>query len=180
MDFPILETRRLKLRQLRLDDAPDLYDYFSQDKVTTYYDLDRFTELKQAEDLIQMWIDNFDSQRSIRWGITLKSEDRVIGTCGFHKWSQKHHRAEIGYELSPAYWRQGYMGEVVDAVVRYGFHGFDLHRIEAQIFQANIGSRKVLEKIGFQEEGVLQDYFYLKDQYVDAVIFAMCKSGKWA
>nr|WP_314589948.1 GNAT family N-acetyltransferase [Paenibacillus terrigena] len=175
LEFPVLETERLKLRQLRLDDASDLYDYFSKDEVTEYYDLATFTERKQAEDLIQMWIDSFSSLRSIRWGVTLKSEDRVIGTCGFHKWSQKNRRAEIGYELSPAYWRQGYMSEVLDAVIRCGFHELGLNRIEAQISQDNIGSRKVLEKAGFQEEGVLQDYFYLKDRFVDAAIFAVLK-----
>jgi len=160
---------------MRLDDAPDLFDYFSRDEVTAYYDLDSFTEQQQADELIQMWIDRFGSQQSIRWGITLKSDDRVIGTCGFHKWSQKHRRAEIGYELSPGYWRHGYMSEVLDVVIRYGFHGLELNRIEAQIFQDNVGSRKLLEKAGFKEEGVLQDYFYLKDKFVDAAIFAIMK-----
>lgn len=53
MSFPILETERLILRQLRLEDAIELFDYFSKDEVTEFYDLDSFTDMKQAEELIE-------------------------------------------------------------------------------------------------------------------------------
>ncbi|WP_422660577.1 GNAT family N-acetyltransferase [Paenibacillus sp. EC2-1] len=60
--FPVRKTQRLVLRQLRQEDAADVYHYFSTDEVTAFYDLDRFTEVQQAEDLIQFWNDRFDTR----------------------------------------------------------------------------------------------------------------------
>lgn len=176
MNFPVLETERLALRQLRLEDAADIYDYFSMDEVTMFYDLDSFTELKQAEDLIVYWNNRFNNIEAIRWGITLKSEDRIIGTCGFHNWAKKHYKAEIGYELSPNHWNKGYMTEVLEAVINFGFEELELNRIQALIHRDNVNSRKLLEKSNFREEGLLSEYYYKKNRYVDAVIFSILKT----
>ncbi|WP_438350704.1 GNAT family N-acetyltransferase [Paenibacillus sp. FA6] len=175
MTFPVLETERLILRQLRLEDAVDLYDYFSNDEVTEFYDLDSFSELKQAEDLIKIWNERYINLQGYRWGITLKTEDRIIGSCGFHKCSKKHFKAEIGYELTPEYWHKGIMTEVIGAVIKYGFDELELNRIEAVIHRDNVNSRKLLEKSGFNEEGLLMEYFYEKQRFVDAVIFSNLK-----
>ncbi|QHW34948.1 GNAT family N-acetyltransferase [Paenibacillus rhizovicinus] len=168
-------TERLVLRQLKLGDAPELFAYFAKDEVTEYYDLDSFTEQQQAASLIQRWNERFDRQDGIRWGIALKSEDRIIGTCGFHSWTKEHAKAEIGYELSPAYWQQGIMSEALGSVIPYGFESMGLNRIEAFIDPDNISSRKLLEKAGLREEGLLRDYFYEKGRFVDAVLFARLK-----
>lgn len=68
--FPTIETKRLKLRELRLVDALDLFHYSSNDEVTGYYDLDSFTELSQAENLITNWQERFNNEQGIRFGIT--------------------------------------------------------------------------------------------------------------
>lgn len=175
LTFPVLETERLMLRQLRTEDSTDLYHYFSKDEVTEFYDLDSFTELQQAENLIRIFNDRFINGQGIRWGITLKTEDKVIGTCGFHNWSKKHYKAEIGYELSPEYWGKGIMSEVLREVIHYGFKEFELNRIEAWTYPDNIKSRKRLEKSGFSEEGYLKQYYFVKQRFVDAVIFSIIK-----
>lgn len=174
-NFPILETERFILRQLRLEDAPDLFSYFSKDEVTEFYDLESFTEVGQAEELIKNWNDRFTNAQGIRWGITFKHEDRIIGTCGFHNWSKEHFKIEVGYELSPPFWRQGIMTEVLKTVINYGFSRLGLNRIEAFIDPHNISSRKLLQKVGLTEEGTLRDYFYEKSKFVDAVIFSILK-----
>ncbi|MEC0330212.1 GNAT family protein [Paenibacillus macerans] len=172
--FPQLETERFVLRKLTTEDAEDLFQYFSNDEVTKYYDLDRFDSLRQAEELIQNWNIRYLERRGFRWAITVKSEgDRVIGTCGFHNWSQEHYKAEIGYELDPEYWRQGVMSEVLQEILRFGFEDLGLNRIEAFIDPDNIRSRYLLEKIGFHEEGYLKECFFEKNQFVDAVLFAL-------
>ncbi|SFL56026.1 ribosomal-protein-alanine N-acetyltransferase [Paenibacillus sp. 1_12] len=173
--FPILETSRLILRQLQTEDAKDLYDYFSKDEVTQYYDLESFTEIGQAEHLIHNWNDKYENQQGIRWGITIKPENRIIGTFGFVNRSIEHFKAEIGFELAPQYWLQGIMTEVLQVGITYGLKELGLNRIEALIDPDNLSSRKLLEKAGFQEEGHLKDYFYEKNQFVDAVMFAIVK-----
>lgn len=173
--FPVLETERFILRELRIEDASDVFHYFSKDEVTQYYDLESFSKLEQAEQLINQWQVKFRQQEEVRWGITYRSEDRIIGTCGFHHWNKEHYKAEIGYELAPQYWRQGIMTEVLGEILRYGFTTLGLNRIEAMIDPDNISSRKLLQKCGMAEEGRLRDYFFAKNQFLDTVLFAMLK-----
>lgn len=175
--FPLLETERLLLRQLNKEDSSDLYEYFSKDEVTKYYDLESFIEIRQAEELIHTWNMRYQEKKGIRWGITIKSDDKVIGTCGFHNWSDEHFKAEIGYELTPEFWKQGIMTEALNAILTYGFNVLEFNRIEAFIDPDNQSSRKLLEKVGLMEEGYLKEYFYEKNQFVDAVIFAVLKKG---
>ncbi|NGM84793.1 GNAT family N-acetyltransferase [Paenibacillus sp. 7124] len=173
--FPILETERFILRQLKQDDSREIFQYFSLDEVTKFYDLESFTKIEQAEELIDRWNQKFERNQGIRWGITLRSESRVIGTCGFHGWMKNHYKAEIGYELTPEYWRQGYMTEVIQKIIEFGFNNLGLNRIEAFVEPENVGSRKVLEKIGFSEEGTLKEHFYWRNRFVDTVIYALLK-----
>ncbi|MGD8191196.1 GNAT family N-acetyltransferase [Brevibacillus ginsengisoli] len=175
-NFPRLETDRFILRQLRLEDAKDLFQYFSLDEVTEYYDLASFVEVSQAEELIRSWNERFEKQQGFRWAICTSTDNRVMGTCGFHNWSKEHYKAEIGYELAPEFWRQGVMTEVVGQVIAFGFEQLGLNRIEAFIDPGNIASRKLLEKVGLHEEGHLKECFYEKGRFVDAVLFAVVKN----
>lgn len=173
--FPQLETERFILRKLTPADAGDLFHYFSNDEVTRYYDLESFVELRQAEELIFAWNSRYLEKKGFRWAITVKPDNKVIGTCGYHNWSREHFKSEIGYELNPAYWGQGVMSEVLQEVLRFGFEDLGLNRIEAFIDPDNIRSRYLLEKTGFYEEGYLKQCFYEKGQFADAVLFALLK-----
>lgn len=171
--FPVLETERFMLRRITLEDAKELYDYFSKDEVTEYYDLDSFTDIQQAINLIERWDERFKGKKSIRWGIARREDNVLIGSCGYHNWAHKHYKAEIGYEISPLYWRQGVMTEVLKPIVAYGFEHMNLHRVEALYDPSNIASKKTLAKAGFKVEGLLRESFYEKGRFVDAEICSL-------
>ncbi|MEY8758303.1 GNAT family N-acetyltransferase [Chryseobacterium tongliaoense] len=173
MLFPVLETERLSLRQLTQNDAEDLFEYFSLDEVMEYYDLETFTRLQDAENLINHFNTQFENKKGFRWAIELKSEKKVIGTCGYHNWFHEHFKAELGYELHPEFWRQSYMKEAMLPILTFGFETMHLHRIEAFIDPANISSEKLLLSSGFQEEGMMRDFFFEKGRFVDAKIFGL-------
>lgn len=175
--FPTLRTERLVLRQLRTQDAEHIYSYFSTDEVTKYYDLEPFTDLAQAESLVFSWQERYNNQQGIRWAISFQEDDRIIGTCGFHNWSKKHRKAEVGYELSSKYWGQGMMTEALNRIILYGTEEMGLNRIGAVIFPDNAASRRLLENTGFSEEGTLKGYYYKNNRFIDAVIFSkLCQT----
>lgn len=178
MDFPILETERLILRQLTNKDAKDLFDYFSLDIVMEYYDLETFTQIEEAEKLIDHFNSEFENKKGFRWAIELKSEKKVIGTCGYHNWFREHFKAELGYELNPKFWRKAYMKEAVQAIIPFAFTTMNLHRIEAFIDPANISSEKLLLSLDFNEEGTMRDFFFEKGKFVDATIFGLINKLK--
>ncbi|MEE3809182.1 GNAT family N-acetyltransferase [Lysinibacillus fusiformis] len=173
--FPVLETARLRLRELTLEDVPAIFRCFSNEAVTSYYGQEPFVDTQQAKQAIKQFAKNFEQKRGIHWGIERKDSNEVIGTIGFHLWSAAHHRAEIGYEIHPDYWRQGYIKEAVQKVIAYGFQDMNLNRIGAVVFLENEASSQLLMKLGFQQEGILRDYMYQNGQAYDTFIYSLLK-----
>jgi [ribosomal protein S5]-alanine N-acetyltransferase len=125
-DLPELETERLLLRKMRLDDAQAMFAYASDPEVTRYV-------LWETHPLVE------DSERGEfgGWGVVLKGSGAFVGTCGVDVgYAPEHARAELGYVLSREHWGKGLVLEAVRAVIRFGFahepqpRGGTLHRRE--------------------------------------------------
>ncbi|WP_409290283.1 GNAT family N-acetyltransferase [Peribacillus sp. SCS-37] len=177
--FPKMGTNRFLLRKIEQKDAPQLFHYFSKDEVTKYYDLDTFTNLSQAEELIASWGERFDQKIGIRWGIADKKTNKIIGSVGFHNWVKEHYKAELGFEVTPEYWRQGVMTEVLPFILSYGFNEMGLHRIEAMYDPENTASKATLFKQGFTFEGILRQASFEKGRFCDAAVCSLLKS-EWS
>ncbi|MEH7225320.1 GNAT family protein [Bacillus sp. JJ1566] len=172
---PILETERLRLREIVHHDAQGIFDCFSNHDVTRYYGQDPLTELKQAEQFVEFFANNYKEKRGMRWAIELKERDGLIGTIGFNAWSPKHKRAEIGYELHPQYWRKGYVTEAASKVISYGFNELGLTRIGAVVFLENKASNDLLTKLGFEKEGILRGYMYQNGVPHDTNVYSLLR-----
>lgn len=171
--FPEIETDHLILREIMPEDTDAVYAIFSDDEVTRYYDLVTMQRRREAEELIDFFDQRFEVESSIRWGITRKADDIVIGTCGYvllHK-----HRGEIGYDLRRSEWGKGVMAEALDAIVDFGFSDMGLQRIEALVMPENVASARLLRKLGFTEEGTLRDYDRFKGAFHDMRCFSILK-----
>jgi ribosomal-protein-alanine N-acetyltransferase len=174
--FPRIETKNLLLRRIHTHDASALFEILSDDAVSEFFDDDAFVDISQARDQIENWETGYQNQRCLRWGITRKGENQLIGTggyYGFHSWNK---RASIGYELARIYWRQGLMTEALGAIIDFGFGNFELNRIEAVIMPGNMASINLLEKIGFENEGLLREYERWGNKgFVDLCMFALLR-----
>lgn len=176
--FPTLETERLRLREITPYDRENLFEYLSNEDVIKYYGQEAFVHLTQAEALIDFFATNFRENRGIRWGIERKGAQGLIGTVGFHALSAKHRRAEIGYEIHPDYWRKGYASEAVKSILQYGFDALDLTRIGAVVFTENAASHQLLEKLGFEREGVLRNYMYQNGASHDTYVYSLLTNSR--
>ena len=172
--FPTLSTPRLTLRQIRTEDAAAVFGLFGDAEVTRYYDLDTFTEPLQAEELIERFQRRFDHRIGLRWGLALnETPDNLIGTCGYNLWVQPAHRGLVGYDLARDHWRRGLMAEALAAVLTFGFTAMGLNRVEALTFPQNTASKSLLDKLGFQAEGLLREYEFIKGAAQDMAIYSL-------
>lgn len=167
--FPILETERLRLRQITHADAQAFVDLYGNPEVMRYLILDPPCDSIPAAIYTIDWVNgHYEQKHAARWGITLKGgDDTMIGTCGFHFWDRTHRRADIGYDLNQAYWGRGYITEATHTLVRWCFDNLDLHRIQADCTQGNIGSERVLEKVGFTLEGIWRENTFEHGRFVN-------------
>ncbi len=174
-NFPQLKSANLILREIKLSDAEAIYRIFSDQKMLKYHDVEAFKTIEEAKCLIYSLSESFRVQEVIRWGIAKKGENIIVGTCGYSGWNKNRLRAEIGYELSPTYWRQGIMTKALNTIIRYGFEKMQLNRIEATVMLPNIASMRLLQKLGFQEEGILRERGFWKGNFHDLKMFALLK-----
>jgi ribosomal-protein-alanine N-acetyltransferase len=174
--FPALETPRLSLRQIVPDDAEALFATFSDPAVMEFYGDPPHHSIDDSRDLIRRQQQWYAQRAGIRWGVTIKGAgETVIGSCGYFLFDEEFQRAEMGYELARAYWRQGIMREALGAIITYGFANTDLHRIETVVNGANEPSKALLHALGFTLEGTLRQRLYFADRYWDDLYFGLLK-----
>jgi [ribosomal protein S5]-alanine N-acetyltransferase len=178
VDFPTLYTERLALRGLDPDDKQAIFDLYSNEEVTRYYDLSTLTALVQAEKLIDYFIGRYKAHQGMRWAIVNKSTHKVIGTCGFNSWTPKYHSASIGYEIHPEHWGKGFANEALSRMIDYAFSkglGFQVNRIQSLITPSNERGIHMAEKLGFQLEGLLREYGYWKAKPQDVYSYSLLR-----
>ena len=83
--------------------------------------------------------------------ITDRSNGVLLGDCGVRTESIESRRGDIGYELSPVYWGQGFASEAVRSILQIGFEDLELDEIEARCVVANRRSVRLLRRLGFEE-----------------------------
>jgi ribosomal-protein-alanine N-acetyltransferase len=174
--FPVIETRRLKLREPLDTDARELMRVTQDKAVMRYYGMESMKSEEEALREIGWFNRIFAASEGIRWVITEQGNDRYVGDAGFHKYVPAHSRAELGYKLASAYWRQGLMTETLSQVMRYGFLEMGLNRIEALVDPRNTASLELLKKLGFKAEGVFREYEHEKGKFIDLAMLSLLRS----
>jgi len=177
--FPELTTDRLRLRGLRPTDAEAIHSIKSDPLVTAAYGREPYLTLSESEEWIAGRVANFLDGVSIMWGITLRDQDRVIGTCCFWNFDPDTQVTEVGYELARANWGQGIASEAVGATLPLGFRELGLHRIAGCPASSNRGSIRVLQKLGFLEEGKLRQRLFFQGRYLDLLYFGLLRD-QWS
>ncbi|WML49215.1 GNAT family N-acetyltransferase [Neobacillus sp. PS3-34] len=173
MDFPELETKRLKLVELKKEHAMDFFAILSLDEVTRHYGMDKLASVEDAEHIIELMQTNYVEKRGCRWGIVLKETGELIGTAGLNALMLKNKRAEIGYEIHPEHWRKGYASEALRGILEYSFTSLGLERMGAVVYPENQASYQLLEKLGFQKEGMLRKYMHQNNKAHDTFVYSL-------
>ena len=174
-DLPTLETERLVLRKMRLDDAEDLFEYACDPEVSIYTTWSPHQSVQDSQEFLLRILSLYESGHLADWGIEHKADGKFIGTCGFAVWEPYHSKAEIGYAMSRQYWGQGLMTEAARRVIDFGFENMQLNRVEARCMVENIGSARVMEKSGMTYEGILREHMYAKGRYNDLKIYSILR-----
>lgn len=172
--FPTLHTERLSLIEIQQGHLSDIFKLFGDEEVTQFYNLLPLKEKQEGQKLLDWFQSRYQESLGIRWGIALKGKSNIIGTVGFNNYT-KNHRANLGYDLQKEYWNNGYITEALKAIIDFGFNNLEINRIEAEVMQGNIASEKVLEKLGFKNEGILRQWMYWNGNHYDMTMFSLLK-----
>ncbi len=172
---PVLETDRLILRPLTVEDAEDLQEWLPDPDLYTYWGRPAHKkELNPKE----MFVDprphiKRKPSADFEWGIVLKSTAKVIGEVSIFE-IENSRMAKVAYRLSKSYWRNGLTTEALKAAVEFCFTNTEIQRLWTDVDARNTASGRVLEKCGFTREGLIrQGKFNLT--YCDYYLYGMLK-----
>ena len=173
--FPILQTKRLTLREITIEDAQDIFDLRNNPSGAKYLDRDLPKGIDEIIALIKSIQNGISKNEMIAWAMTEKGNTKFIGQISFHKTYPQHHRAEMGYQLMPEFWRRGYTNEAAKYVIEFGFNKMNLHSIEAQTNPNNLGSINLLLKNGFVQEEYFRENFFYNGKFLDTPVFSLVR-----
>jgi ribosomal-protein-alanine N-acetyltransferase len=163
MLFTDLDTERLWLKSIAMEDKEFIFSQFSNDTVNKHlFDAEPMKVLAEAEELIRFYRMP-EPRGQHRWIIVRKEDGTKMGTCGFHCYDKLNRRTEMGYDLYPSYWGRGYMLEAMRVIISFAKAHMDVNEMNACIHAENQPSIRLIEKLGFIRTGSEQVAFRGKE-----------------
>lgn len=171
----LIETNRLILRKFKMSDANDVFKNWGSDtKVNKYLSWKTHESVKDAEEIINLWISQYDED-TYNWVIVLKDVDEAIGNISIVKLEEKNEACEIGYCISSKYWNKGITTEAFKAVIKYLFEEVKLNRICAKHDVDNVASGRVMQKCGMTYEGTLREVQIRNNRVCSLAVYSILK-----
>ena len=171
---PTIELDGARLRPLRAADAAALYAYL-RDPVVTELTSYPVASVPMVEAMIERSLSRWAAGELSKWGIALRHDDQLVGTCGFNEWSKVHGWAELAYDLAQAHWGKGLMRQAVGAALRWTFRQDLVNRVHAYVRVDNRRSERLLERSGFMREGCLRSYRVCRGKAHDFYIYTLLR-----
>ena len=172
------ETPRLVLREHEPSDLFPLHAILS-DPAATWYLPDMYKpDLSETEAYLRSVMRDSETHLRLRCNLIVEERDSglVVGSVGLHVIDAAPTGAHfgLGYFIRPDRWNLGYATEAVHAALAYIFTG-NACRVSASCLAENLGSRRVLEKCGMRQEGLLKAHTWHNGQWKDCAVYALLK-----
>lgn len=171
--LPTLDAPRVRLRGLEAGDVDALFAVFSDPDMMRYWSSPAMKERAEAEALLVRIQQGFTARTAYQWGVERKQDGRILGTCTLFHLDDKNMRAELGYALASAHWKQGYMLEALNSLIDHAFGPMKLRRLEADVDPRNVNSMRILDKLGFSQEGLLRERWNVDGEIQDSAFLGL-------
>ena len=176
--FPVaIDGLRIRLREVDERDFDAAWAWASRAEFFRFLPIDQ-----PAREDEQAWLESVITEaraaprRQYQLGIDASGVGGLVGMVRIGIDSERHRSANIGYGVNPDFWGRGYATEAARLIVGFGFETLGLHRIWATHHPENGASRRVLDKIGFREEGRRRDDRFVDGAWYDSVVCSILES----
>lgn len=172
MPTPALQTPRCLLRGFTDDDLDVVFRGLSHPQVIAHYGV-RYAS-REATRAQMTWFARIEAEGTGRWWAICPrgKPDQVMGAVGLNDLVAAHRRAEMGYWLLPEHWGQGLAAECTAAMIAHAFGAMGLYRLAAEVDAPNHASRRLLQRLGFREEGIRRAFEWKDGAPLDLVVYS--------
>jgi RimJ/RimL family protein N-acetyltransferase len=170
-----METELVRLRPLRKEDAPSLYNWINNRQLVInnapYYPVSEIDH--------EQWVGKMMNRRSdlVIFVIEEIESKRAIGSCQLLNINWIHRNAELQIRVgNEDFLGRGYGSQSVRKLCHFGFHDLNLHRIYLHVFCTNHRAIRAYEKCGFKKEGILRQTAFIDGKWLDVMIMGLLKT----
>lgn len=181
MALPIIDpiqTSRLMVRAVGIDDLPDLLEINGDPAVTHFLPYATWQTLDDARAWFERMCALVETGSARQMVIVRRADAKIVGTALLFKYDEGSARAELGYVIGRAHWRQGYAREALRALLAHAFEGLHLRRIEAEVNPDNVASDALLRALGFVHEGFLRERWVAKGRAYGVNVYGLLASDR--
>lgn len=169
----ILETERLIIRPINIDNKNEIFEYRSDAETNKYQGW-----IPKTIDDVETFIGKISKQMNepgtwFQFVIIEKETQKVVGDLGIHFFDSENKQVEIGCTLNKKFQNKGYATESVKRVIDYLFKELNKHRIITSIDPNNENSIRLVERIGFRKEAHFVESLFINGKWVDDLIYAL-------
>lgn len=149
----ILETERLLLRHLMMDDLDKLFVLYSDPEMRRYYP-EGVLNLEETKEELEWFLNGHPRHPELGlWATIHKETGKFIGRCGLLPWTiEDKLEVEVAYMIDKAFWKKGLATEAAQGIVRYAFDQLNLTRLICLMDPENVASQRVAQKMGMSFE----------------------------
>lgn len=135
-------------------------------------------DVEVYKEKVKRWSSNYESGSYFHWVIEWKETGELVGIINLGNVEESCMMSDTCYMLSPRFWNQGIMTEVLMAVLDYAFEEIGLNRVQAEVFAGNNASSAVLKKCGMSFEGIARQKYYKNGEFIDTALWAIIASDR--
>lgn len=175
--FPQLETERLHLLPVVPADQPFIFEGLSHPEVIPFFGVS-YTSLDDTKKQMDWYAKAYAEGTGGPWKMVEKASGKNLGVIAFYFYKPEHAKAEIGFWIFPQFWNKGFVSEALQGVIAYCQNEKGIHRLEAFVEVGNDASRRVLQKAGFEHEGLMRDCERKNGRFISLHVYALLSGTK--
>lgn len=171
-----LQTDRLILRRLTLEDAEEMYrNWASDDEVTKYLTWRSHADVQETLAYLQHCVQGYQDLSFYQWGIELKDTHALIGNISVVRVEEEAERLELGWVIGRSFWGNGYTAEAGKEVLKVLFDRVEAKNIVARHDVNNPNSGRVMQKMGMKFGGISRQCATNNQGIVDCAYYSIAK-----
>jgi ribosomal-protein-alanine N-acetyltransferase len=170
--LPILETERLRLQPIALEDIDEVFALMADPEVMAFWDVPETQDPDLVAAIVEGQVAAMAHGQAVYWGIRALADGSFVGCCDLAEIDRWHKRGEIGFLLGRASWGLGLGLEAMRSVLAYAAAN-GLRKLTARTHLGNRRSELLLEKLGFSQEGLLRGHILRDGERRDCHLFGL-------
>lgn len=168
----ILETKRLIIAPLTVEDAPLVYPFFSDAEVMSSLDQEPIEDPDEVASRVTAQVEEMAAGEGAYWAIRRADDGAFIGFCEFFDIDRRRDNAEIRFAIARAGWGQGFGVEALSALLAQ-VTAEDLKTITARVHVGDVAAERLLAKLGFHADGYMKGAVHRDGERRDRRVYVL-------